>query len=31
MIGAAAARRMEAGVRAGLDLDAKPSLPLARR
>jgi N6-L-threonylcarbamoyladenine synthase len=31
MIGAAAARRMEAGVRAGLDLDARPSLPLARR
>ena len=31
MIGAAAARRMEAGARAGLDLDAKPSLPLARR
>ena len=31
MIGAAAARRYEAGVRAGLDLDAKPSLPLARR
>jgi N6-L-threonylcarbamoyladenine synthase len=31
MIGAAAARRMEAGVRAALDLDAKPSLPLARR
>ena len=31
MIGAAAARRFEAGVRAGLDLDAKPSLPLARR
>ncbi|MGD0862683.1 MAG: tRNA (adenosine(37)-N6)-threonylcarbamoyltransferase complex transferase subunit TsaD [Candidatus Limnocylindrales bacterium] len=31
MIGAAAAWRMEAGVRAGLDLDAKPSLPLARR
>jgi N6-L-threonylcarbamoyladenine synthase len=31
MIAAAGARRMEAGVRAGLDLDAKPSLPLARR
>ena len=31
MIGAAAARRMEAGARAGLDLDARPSLPLARR
>jgi N6-L-threonylcarbamoyladenine synthase len=31
MIGAAAARRFEAGTRAGLDLDAKPSLPLARR
>ncbi len=31
MIGAAATRRFEAGVRAGLDLDAKPSLPLARR
>jgi N6-L-threonylcarbamoyladenine synthase len=31
MIGAAAARRYEAGVRAGLDLDARPSLPLARR
>ena len=31
MIGAAAARRMEAGVRAGLDLDARPSMPLARR
>jgi N6-L-threonylcarbamoyladenine synthase len=31
MIGAAAARRYEAGTRAGLDLDAKPSLPLARR
>ena len=31
MIGAAGARRMEAGVRAGLDLDARPSLPLARR
>jgi N6-L-threonylcarbamoyladenine synthase len=29
MIGAAGARRFEAGVRAGLDLDAKPSLPLA--
>ncbi len=31
MIGAAAARRYEAGVRAGLDLDARPSMPLARR
>jgi N6-L-threonylcarbamoyladenine synthase len=31
MIGAAAARRWEAGARAGLDLDARPSLPLARR
>ena len=31
MIGAAAARRLEAGVRAGLDLDARPSMPLARR
>jgi N6-L-threonylcarbamoyladenine synthase len=31
MIGAAGARRFEAGVRAGLDLDASPSLPLARR
>ena len=31
MIGAAAARRYAAGVRAGLDLDARPSLPLARR
>ncbi len=31
MIGAAAARRLEAGVVAGLDLDARPSLPLARR
>ncbi len=30
MIGAAGARRFEAGVRAGLDLDARPSLPLAR-
>ena len=30
MIGAAAARRFEAGERAGLDLDARPSLPLAR-
>jgi N6-L-threonylcarbamoyladenine synthase len=30
MIGAAGARRMAAGVRAGLDLDARPSLPLAR-
>ena len=31
MIGAAAARRFEAGERAGLDLDARPSLPLASR
>jgi N6-L-threonylcarbamoyladenine synthase len=31
MIGAAGARRFEAGERAGLDLDARPSLPLARR
>lgn len=31
MIGAAGARRFEAGTRAGLDLDARPSLPLARR
>ena len=30
MIGAAGARRLDAGVRAGLDLDARPSLPLAR-
>jgi N6-L-threonylcarbamoyladenine synthase len=30
MIGAAGARRLTAGVRAGLDLDARPSLPLAR-
>jgi N6-L-threonylcarbamoyladenine synthase len=30
MIGAAAARRFERGERAGLDLDARPSLPLAR-
>jgi len=30
MIGAAGARRMAAGFRAGLDLDARPSLPLAR-
>ena len=30
MIGAAGARRLAAGVRAGLDLDARPSLPLAR-
>jgi N6-L-threonylcarbamoyladenine synthase len=30
MIGAAGARRFAAGVRAGLDLDARPSLPLAR-
>ena len=31
MIGAAGARRWAAGSRAGLDLDARPSLPLARR
>ena len=31
MIGAAGARRYEAGVRSGLDLDARPSLPLAQR
>jgi tRNA N6-adenosine threonylcarbamoyltransferase len=31
MIGAAGARRFAAGDRAGLDLDARPSLPLARR
>jgi N6-L-threonylcarbamoyladenine synthase len=31
MIGAAGARRLEAGDLAGLDLDARPSLPLARR
>jgi N6-L-threonylcarbamoyladenine synthase len=31
MIGAAAAWRLEAGDLAGLDLDARPSLPLARR
>jgi N6-L-threonylcarbamoyladenine synthase len=30
MIGAAGARRLAAGVRAGRDLDARPSLPLAR-
>jgi N6-L-threonylcarbamoyladenine synthase len=30
MIGAAGARRFEAGERSGLDLDATPSLPLAR-
>ena len=30
MIGAAGARRMAAGFRSGLDLDARPSLPLAR-
>ena len=30
MIGAAGARRLVAGVRAGLDLDARPSLPLVR-
>jgi N6-L-threonylcarbamoyladenine synthase len=31
MIGAAAALRFEAGERAGLDLDARPNLPLATR
>jgi len=31
MIGAAGARRLAAGERAGLDLDARPSLPLAGR
>jgi N6-L-threonylcarbamoyladenine synthase len=31
MIGAAGARRFQAGERSGLDLDARPSLPLARR
>jgi len=31
MIGAAGARRFEVGERAGLDLDARPSLPLATR
>jgi len=31
MIGAAGARRFAAGERAGLDLDARPSLPLAKR
>ena len=31
MIGAAGARRFDAGERAGLDLDARPSLPLATR
>jgi hypothetical protein len=30
MIGAAAARRLAAGDLAGLGLDARPSLPLAR-
>jgi N6-L-threonylcarbamoyladenine synthase len=30
MIGAAGGRRLEAGERAGYDLDARPSLPLAR-
>jgi N6-L-threonylcarbamoyladenine synthase len=30
MIGAAGARRLAAGVTAGLDLDARPSFPLAR-
>jgi N6-L-threonylcarbamoyladenine synthase len=31
MIGAAGARRFDAGIRAGLDLDARPSLPMAHR
>ncbi|MGP1674100.1 MAG: tRNA (adenosine(37)-N6)-threonylcarbamoyltransferase complex transferase subunit TsaD [Candidatus Limnocylindrales bacterium] len=31
MIGAAGARRFAAGERAGLELDARPSMPLARR
>jgi N6-L-threonylcarbamoyladenine synthase len=31
MIGAAGARRFEAGQRSGLDLDARPSLPLVER
>jgi N6-L-threonylcarbamoyladenine synthase len=31
MIGAAGARRWQAGVLAGLDLDARPSMPLAHR
>ena len=31
MIGAAGARRFAAGERAGLELDARPSLPLAKR
>jgi hypothetical protein len=31
MIGAAGARRFAAGERAAMDLDARPSLPLARR
>ena len=31
MIGAAGARRFAAGERAGLELDARPSLPLAAR
>ncbi len=31
MIGAAGARRFLAGERANLDLDARPSLPLAKR
>jgi N6-L-threonylcarbamoyladenine synthase len=31
MIGAAGARRFAAGRRSGLDLDARPSLPLAAR
>ena len=30
MIGAAGARRLAAGERAGLDLDARPTMPLAR-
>jgi hypothetical protein len=30
MIGAAGARRLAAGATGGLDLDARPSLPLAR-
>jgi len=31
MIGAAGGRRFVAGDRSGLDLDARPSLPLAAR
>jgi hypothetical protein len=31
MIGAAGCRRFLAGARAGLDLDARPNLPLAVR